>query len=140
MDIMVWLRWLGFGKSRRPSAKIAGLALAPPLKAWAEQPTKVSRIAILHPSRPVTQITETSSVRDWREFFGELRRLGYIEVQNIVVERYSGERRTDNYPALVQSVVSRNPDFVRGLNAIGKARQRSDFCNADCCGQNGRSD
>ena len=92
-------------------ALLAGSAL-PPLTAWAQQTTKVYRIAILHPSRPVAKMVETSSVRDWRELFGELRRLGYVEGQNIAVERYSGESRTDNYPALAQSVVGRNSDLV----------------------------
>jgi putative tryptophan/tyrosine transport system substrate-binding protein len=93
-------------------ALVAGSALVRPVAAWAQQTTKFYRIAILHPSRPVAKIVETSSVRDWREFFGELRRLGYVEGQNIVIERYSGEGRTDNYPALVQSVVGRNSDLV----------------------------
>jgi putative tryptophan/tyrosine transport system substrate-binding protein len=93
-------------------ALLAGSALARPLTARAEQQTKVYRIAILHPSRPVTKMVENSSVRDWREFFDELHRLGYVEGQNIVIERYSSEGRTDNYPALAQSVVGRNPDLV----------------------------
>jgi putative ABC transport system substrate-binding protein len=93
-------------------ALLAGSALAQPLTAWAQRTTKVYRIAILHPSRPVAKMVETSSVRDWREFFGELRRLGYVEGQNIVIERYSGEGRTDNYLALAQSVVGRNSDLL----------------------------
>ena len=86
---------------RREFVKLlAGSALAQPLTAWAQPTTKVYRLAILHPSRPVAKIVEDSSVRDWREFFGELRRLGYVEGQNIVIERYSGEGQTDNYRAL----------------------------------------
>jgi putative tryptophan/tyrosine transport system substrate-binding protein len=61
-------------KRREFITLLAGSVLAPPLTAQAE--TKVYRIAILHPSRPVTKMVETSSVRDWRQFFGELRRLG----------------------------------------------------------------
>ena len=59
--------------------------------AWAVEPNKVYRLAILHPSRPVSQLTENSPVKYWREFFHELRQLGYIEGSNLVVERFSGE-------------------------------------------------
>jgi hypothetical protein len=36
-------------------------------------------------------MVEASRVRDRRKFFNELRRLAYVEEQNIVVGRYSGE-------------------------------------------------
>ena len=32
--------------------------------------------------------------------FEELERLGYVEGRNVVVERYSGEGRTEYYPEL----------------------------------------
>jgi hypothetical protein len=37
--------------------------------------------------------------------FGELRRLAYVEGQNLVVERYSGEGQTANYTELASEVV-----------------------------------
>ena len=43
---------------------LAGSALAQPLTAWAQPTTKVYRLAILHPSRPVAKIVEDSGVRD----------------------------------------------------------------------------
>ena len=58
---------------------LAGSALAQPLTAWAQPTTKVYRLADFVPVAPVAKIVEDSSVRDWREFFGELRRLGYVE-------------------------------------------------------------
>jgi hypothetical protein len=44
--------------------------------------------------------------------FEELKRLGYVEGRNVVVERYSGEGRTENYPELARRVVSSMPDLI----------------------------
>jgi putative tryptophan/tyrosine transport system substrate-binding protein len=45
-------------------------------------------------------------------FFKELRRLGYVEGQNIVVERYSGAGRTEHYSELASEVVGQKPDLI----------------------------
>ena len=47
--------------------------------------------------------------RLWAAFFGELRRLGYVEGKNLVVERYSGEGRVERFRDLASNVVRRNP-------------------------------
>ena len=93
-------------------ALVAAASVLPPFGAGAQQTTTVHRIVILHPSRPVSEMTETSSVGYYRTFFEELRRLGYVEGQNIMIERYSGEGRTENYPALARRVAGRNPELV----------------------------
>jgi putative ABC transport system substrate-binding protein len=38
--------------------------------------------------------------------------LGYVEGQNLLIERYSGEGRDSYYPELARAVVSRNPDLI----------------------------
>jgi putative tryptophan/tyrosine transport system substrate-binding protein len=58
------------------------------------------RIAIVLPSAPVTVISD------------ELRRLGHVEGDNLVIERYSGEGRAPRYPELARDVVSRDPDMI----------------------------
>jgi putative ABC transport system substrate-binding protein len=80
--------------------------------AWAVEPHKMYRIVMLHPSHPVSDLTENGPHKHYREFFHELRRLGYIEGKNLVVERFSGEGRIDHYPELVREVVARNPDVI----------------------------
>ena len=70
------------------------------------------RLAILHPSHPVSDLTENSGLNYYREFFLELRRLGYIEGKNLVVERFSGEGRVDHYPELAREAAARNPNVV----------------------------
>jgi putative tryptophan/tyrosine transport system substrate-binding protein len=80
--------------------------------AWAAEPHKVYRIALLHPSRPVSELTENSPVNYWREFFRELRELGYIEGNNLVVERFSGEGRSDHYPEIAREAAAGNPNVI----------------------------
>ena len=53
----------------------------------------------------------------FRAFFEELSRLGYVEGQNLGVERYSGEGRTERYAELARDVVNTNPDLILALGA-----------------------
>ena len=48
----------------------------------------------------------------FRAFFAELRRLGYVEGQNLVVERRSGEGRPARFPELAREVVQLQPDLI----------------------------
>jgi putative ABC transport system substrate-binding protein len=96
---------------------LAGSTLSLPLAAWAQQSSKIYRIAFLHPSHPVAEMTESSSLRYYRAFFDEFRRLGYVEAQNVLIERFSGEGNVEKYAALVDEVVSRNFDLVFAFTA-----------------------
>ena len=82
------------------------------LAAPAQQPTKEHRIAIIAASDPVSELTEDGGNPHYGAFLRELRRLGNVEGQNLVIERYSGEGRTEHYFELVSEVVSRNPDVI----------------------------
>jgi hypothetical protein len=66
-------------------------------RVYAQQPGKLYRIAIVHPSAPVAEMIDSGSPR-FSALFKELRRLGYVEGQNVVVERYSGAGRAEHYP------------------------------------------
>ena len=59
-----------------------------PFAARAQQAAKPQRIAMFHPAIPPALLTETGGGSAWRAFFGELRRLGYVEGQNLIIERY----------------------------------------------------
>jgi len=92
---------------------IAGLSLAAAIgSAQAERPGKVYRIAILDPGTPMEVMNESSNPLFplWGPLFEELRRLGYVEGQNLTVERYSG--RSNYTPDLTRKVVARNPDLI----------------------------
>ena len=82
---------LGADMRRREFITIfGGTAATWPLAARAQQPSKMKRIAIVSPSSMVSELS-VSGRPYFRAFFEELSRLGYVEGQNLGVERYSGE-------------------------------------------------
>jgi ABC-type uncharacterized transport system substrate-binding protein len=97
---------------RRRNLIFGLLAVATIGSARAEQSAKARRIAIVAPSFPVGKMTETSGDPLFRAVFNELHRLGYIEGQSLLIERYSGEGRASHYADLARDVVSRNPDVI----------------------------
>jgi putative ABC transport system substrate-binding protein len=87
---------------------IAGAVAASAIgRAKAQQKTKVYRMAIVTSSGPVGDLTEMGRSPAFRAFFQRLRQLGYIEGQNLAVERYSVEGRTERYAELVIPAASR---------------------------------
>ena len=73
---------------RREFIGLVGGAVALPLAARAQQPAVASkRLAIFSPSEPSALMNEHSDNRYYRALFAELRRLGHVEGQNLVVER-----------------------------------------------------
>jgi putative ABC transport system substrate-binding protein len=94
--------------------------------ALAQQLTKQHRIAIVRPTGPVTLISDTG-IRSFRAFFEELRRLGDVERQNLIVERYSGQGRSEAFADLAREVVNRKPDvIVITGDEIAKAARAAD--------------
>jgi putative ABC transport system substrate-binding protein len=83
---------------------LTGGLIAAPLAAEAQQ-GKVYRLAVVYPDGPVEKITEPI-------LLPELRRLGYIEGRNFVVERRAGVGRREGYPDLAREVVALNPDVI----------------------------
>jgi putative tryptophan/tyrosine transport system substrate-binding protein len=96
---------------------IAGLGSAAtwPLAVRAQQPDRMSRLAIITPTAPVAEITEISHLPGYRVLFSELRKLGYVERRNLIVERYSAQGRPERYPDLAQEVVRTRPDVILAL-------------------------
>jgi putative ABC transport system substrate-binding protein len=98
---------------------LGGAAAAWPLAASAQQRATQRRIAIFHPAIPATLITETGGGTAWRAFFAELRRLGYVEGENLIIERYSAEGHHERYAGMAKEIVARNPDLiVTGTNPV----------------------
>jgi putative tryptophan/tyrosine transport system substrate-binding protein len=106
-------------KRREFITLLGGAAAARPLTARAQQPATRHRIAIFHPAIPVTLLTETGGGSAWRAFFAELRRLGSVEGENLIIERYSAEGHHERYADLAREIVTRNPDvIVTGTNPV----------------------
>jgi ABC-type uncharacterized transport system substrate-binding protein len=96
-----------------------GAAVSWPRAVGAQQPATQQRIAIFHPAIPTTLLTETGGGSAWRAFFGELRRLGYVEGENLIIERYSAEGHHERYADLAREIVTSNPDvIVTGTNPV----------------------
>jgi putative ABC transport system substrate-binding protein len=90
-------------KRREFIASLLVSAVTPHVQA--QQPAKVYRLAIVSPSHPVKQMSEGTYSPGFKVFFNELRRLGYVEGQNLIVQRYSGEGQTAHYAELASEVV-----------------------------------
>jgi putative tryptophan/tyrosine transport system substrate-binding protein len=101
---------------RRDFITALGTAATWPLAARAQQPTKMKRIAFVHPSNKVSELSVSGS-RSFRAFFEELSRLGYVEGQNLGVERHSGEGRPERYAELARDVVNTHPDLILAVAA-----------------------
>ena len=101
---------------RREFIAFIGATCMLPRSARSHQSAKVYRIAIVHPSHPISELNEQSRFRYYREFFGGLRQLGYVEGHNLVIERFSGEGRVEIYPKLARDVSASNPDLVFAIS------------------------
>src|SRR3954447_12114981 len=87
-------------------------AVVSPFAVHAQQRPTQHRIAIFHPAIPANLITETGGGTAWRAFFGELRRLGYTEGENLIVGRYSAEGHHERYAGLAQEIVTSSPELI----------------------------
>jgi putative ABC transport system substrate-binding protein len=100
---------------------IAGLggAVAWPLVARAQRPTRVSRIGIL--------AFEPADSPNFMVFYQGLRDLGYIEGQNLLVEHREYGSRQERLAGLATELVKLNVDviFAVGSEATRAARQAS---------------
>src|SRR3979490_130263 len=96
---------------RRDFITALGTAATWPLAARAQQAAKMKRIALVISAGKVSTIS-VSGRPTYRFFFEELSRLGYVEGQNLGVERYSGEGRTERYAELARDVVNTHPAWL----------------------------
>jgi putative tryptophan/tyrosine transport system substrate-binding protein len=101
---------------RRRNLIFGLLAVATMGGAHAQESKKAHRIAIVDPSHPADSFAGTSDEPLVKAFFGELHRLGYLEGDNLLIERYSGEGRAAHYPDLAREMVRRHPDLIIAFN------------------------
>jgi hypothetical protein len=97
---------------RREFILLLGSAATWPLMVRAQPQPKTHRIAVVALSAPIALITETSPNFGFREFFLELRRLGYVEGENLVVHRFSAEGNPNLYSEVVAAVIRSAPDVI----------------------------
>ena len=88
---------------------LGGTALAWVPAAWAQPATKMPRIAFLSPGRselsdPIFNMLTA--------FVQRLHDFGYMEGQNLAVERYYADGRPDRLPGLAADLVRHKPDVI----------------------------
>ena len=93
---------------RRQFLSVLAVAALPNV-ARAQQTGKVRRLAVIHPSDPAPGLFPV--------LVDELRRLGYIEGENLSIERYSAEGRAERFSDLAREVVLSKPDIIFGQSA-----------------------
>jgi putative ABC transport system substrate-binding protein len=87
---------------RRVLVAVAGCIALLSLDAGAQRPTKTYRIALLDMGQPDPRSA----------LWEELRRRGYVEGQNLVIERRNAQGRRDLLPALAGELVALHPDVI----------------------------
>jgi putative ABC transport system substrate-binding protein len=93
------------------------LALLNATKGRAAQKTK--RLAMVRQTEKAANLTTTAAPR-FKVFFDELARLGFVEDQNLVVYRFSGDEGSDKYATLAEELVKAAPDviFIAGGDVV----------------------
>ena len=89
------------------TALVAVLLLTVPLAAEA-QSGQAFRIGILGTSPP----TDPANTHLWGAFFQRLRELGYVEGQNITIDRRFSEGKTERFPELAAELVRLKVDVI----------------------------
>ena len=99
---------------------LAGAFLAAPLAAEAQPAGRVYRLGLLFPIAPGPSEHRTSAVL----IPAALRELGYVEGQNLIVERRYADGQVDRFPGLARELVRLRMDVILAITtaAIRAAR------------------
>jgi putative ABC transport system substrate-binding protein len=93
----------------------AALSFAQPVYAQTDARSPgIKRIAIVHTTEKPEGMT-INGRRSFKAYFGELKRLGYVEGQNVLVDRYSALGQSELYGDLVRTIVASHPDLIISL-------------------------
>jgi putative tryptophan/tyrosine transport system substrate-binding protein len=107
---------------RRACLRWIGSALvAPVLPSATSAQQRVHRLAFVHSGIPADKLTESAGPFWVRRVYQTLRELGDVEGQNLIIERFSADGRSERFASLVAEVVSRKPDvIIVNLNTLAK--------------------
>jgi putative ABC transport system substrate-binding protein len=88
---------------------VGGAAGMWPLAARAQQPGKMKHLAF---ASPAVKVADLGSDANFSTFFDELKRLGYVEGTNLIIDLYSAEGKIGRYGDLAREVVGTHPDLI----------------------------
>jgi putative ABC transport system substrate-binding protein len=94
---------------RRELIGLLGGTAAWPLVARARQPGKVWRIGYLAVTNPAIR---PDAAHIWNAFIEGLREHGYVEEQNVIIERRYSEGRADRWPELASELVRLKVELI----------------------------
>src|SRR5262245_17519388 len=95
---------------------LGGAAAVWPLVAWAQQPGRTYRLGILHNQGPQSP--------QFPPFYDELRRLGFVEGQNFIVDSRGYAVRIEQFPSVAAELVKGQVDVIlAGGAAAARAAQ-----------------
>src|SRR5262245_13554044 len=99
--------------TRREFMALLGGATAWPLAARAQQVTRVVRVGLIFTTSPLAEMSGPDPLHPLvKTFVRTLRSLGYVEGQNLVLERRSAEGRFERFNAIVAELVARETDVI----------------------------
>jgi putative ABC transport system substrate-binding protein len=95
---------------------IGGAATMWPLSSGAQQASRTYRLGVLHNQGPQSP--------QFPPFYDELRRLGFVEGQNLIVDSRGYAVRTEQFPAVAEELVKAQVDAIlAGGAAASRAAQ-----------------
>ena len=87
--------------------------LTVPVAAEGQQATKVYRVAIVFAVAPTSEMTGPDPANPIaKAFVHGMRTLGYVEGQNIILERRSAEGKFERFPEIFRELVSKKVDVI----------------------------
>ena len=96
---------------RRREFLIASAVLVSGTRRTSAQQVSTKRLALVHPSTRVAEMKIGGDI-GFTIYLQELQRLGFVEGQNLTIDRYSAEGQADRYGTLAREVVSIHPDLI----------------------------
>jgi len=90
-------------------AMLGGAAAAWPVVADGQQTQKMKRVAMFTPGKIETDPSFTIVL-------DEMKRLGFVEGKNLIVDRYSAESQFDRLPEFAKDIVATKPDVIYSLS------------------------
>src|SRR5262245_5329717 len=92
---------------------VGGSILAAPLAGEAQQAGRVYRVGLIVTTSPVSEMTGSEPIHPSIRAFGHgLRALGWVEGQNLILERRSAEGRFERFGDIVAELVRLNTDVI----------------------------
>src|SRR5260370_12711530 len=95
---------------RRAFITLLGAAAAWPVGARAQQAGRTYRLGVLHNQGPQSP--------QFPPFYDELRRLGFVEGQNLIVDSRGYAVRTEQFPAVAAELVKAQVDAILAGGAV----------------------